>query len=98
MIVKVGTRGEVTLADLHDVRHLSCRTHLDAAGTDAALRAAGAGWCVSGDHVWLNQNWLHGLSTEPQWAPSVAGMVEVAQRHGWWNEAARAVRAHIGTD
>lgn len=98
--VDVG-RSAVRIEDPRDFRAILVRFVGRAAS--AAERAALIGGFAADDdgaHIWVRERSLRdwrGLAGEIWWGEGLDGMVVVARKYGFYDEARRLIRAHVET-
>jgi hypothetical protein len=95
----VAANRSVELEDAHNFRAFAIRIEGTLASpADAAelLKAFTVG--VDGDHAWVSEPALRewqGLAGEAWWQEGLTKMIGAAQRFGWVDLNAHAIRAHI---
>ena len=86
MIVVISSEGAVTLTDPSEFRAFKVVAASDV-DVDTALRRAGAGHAISGDHVGIAGGWLleqaGDLADQAEWRSGYDAMVSYAESKGW---------------
>ena len=96
MIIRVRAEGAV-LEEIDNLRAFKVVAPVTLRGAPAfAIAIAGIGR-LDGEAVWVSEKWLREQAGEQPtaWAPDFEKMLTFAKTKGWYDDASKAVRAHV---
>ena len=99
MFLKLTAAGELLFEDRHNFRVFKLVIEADRSRITEMRRAiAGKATLPDADTAWISQEALRrwpGIEHDAAWQQNFAAMIEKASPHGWIDDAANTIKAHV---